>query len=266
MTTIDRAAIERELRQFAADVVRTNKVTSDGHDAAAVVLREAVDRIAALRQPDQNGEAVGASELVEELQHCLDSSRTRGLITVALTPSRVEDIIWRLATPQPTPEAGKLPSEEAFKQCLASLVAAVSLLRRAQDDAVQPAFATPSLKMFKAMLADYEKAIEQGRAALLSPAQPHDVAAGDGLVARLRAAEACGDQRCRAMEARSGCICAEAADALEAQGRRIAELSGALDECAEALSTCYNVCDWPADGSTSQDAALRRARSTSGRA
>lgn len=51
-------------------------------------------------------------------------------------------------------------TDEAFKQVLASLVAAVSLLRKGGKKGA------PSDNMFNAMLADYEKAIEAGRAAL----------------------------------------------------------------------------------------------------
>lgn len=53
---------------------------------------------------------------------------------------------------------------EAFMNVLASLVAAVSLLERGGQKAA------PSDSMFRAMLQDYNKAIEQGRAALAQQA------------------------------------------------------------------------------------------------
>lgn len=49
---------------------------------------------------------------------------------------------------------------EALSQTLASLVAAVSLLKRGEKSAA------PSNKMFDQMMADYESAIASGRAAL----------------------------------------------------------------------------------------------------
>lgn len=48
------------------------------------------------------------------------------------------------------------------------------------------------------------------------------------LVARLRSGEPCGDDRCRVMDARSGCICATAAARIEADGREIERLREAL--------------------------------------
>ena len=46
---------------------------------------------------------------------------------------------------------------------LGSLIAAVSLLRRAEELGQRPSKAVASGKMFKTMLADYERAIEKGR-------------------------------------------------------------------------------------------------------
>jgi hypothetical protein len=64
-------------------------------------------------------------------------------------------------SPAPSPEPQNV--REAFMQVLASLVAAVSLLKRGGKTAKK---AAPSDKMFDQMILDYEKAIEQGRAAL----------------------------------------------------------------------------------------------------
>jgi hypothetical protein len=69
------------------------------------------------------------------------------------------------------PDAG--PKQDAFMQVLASLVAAVSLLKNSGKAAKK---AAPSDKMFDQMILDYEKAIEQGRDALAqSDAEQHDV-------------------------------------------------------------------------------------------
>lgn len=35
------------------------------------------------------------------------------------------------------------------------------------------------------------------------------------------------------------------------------DLLDALEQAVDALSRCYNVCDWPADGQTIQDKAIR---------
>lgn len=47
---------------------------------------------------------------------------------------------------------------------------------------------------------------------------------------------------------------AEAAEALVAEGGAMAK---ALEQCVDALSRCYDVNDWPADGRTIQDEAIR---------
>lgn len=39
-------------------------------------------------------------------------------------------------------------------------------------------------------------------------------------------------------------------------GRKAQVLADALEECRHALSMCYNVVDWPADGDTQQDRAI----------
>lgn len=44
---------------------------------------------------------------------------------------------------------------------------------------------------------------------------------------------------------------------LQAEVRKLAK---ALEKCVDALSRCYDVCDWPADGRTVQDEAIRAAR------
>lgn len=56
--------------------------------------------------------------------------------------------------------------DEAFLQTLSSLVATISLIKRAEDMKKQPSKAVASDKMFKIMLADYEKAVIAARAAL----------------------------------------------------------------------------------------------------
>ena len=45
----------------------------------------------------------------------------------------------------------------------------------------------------------------------------------DDLIARLRDAEPCGVDRCKEMSVRAGCVCSEAAAALEDLSRRLAE-------------------------------------------
>lgn len=55
---------------------------------------------------------------------------------------------------------------EAHKQLLASLVAAISILRRADEMKVPPSKAVASDTMFRQMLTDYERAVEAGRADL----------------------------------------------------------------------------------------------------
>lgn len=62
--------------------------------------------------------------------------------------------------PKEEPETGKRDLLEASKATLAALVAAVSLLKRGSKKAA------PSDTMFDIMIADYEKAIEAGRAAI----------------------------------------------------------------------------------------------------
>lgn len=55
----------------------------------------------------------------------------------------------------------------------------------------------------------------------------------------------------------------EALGYLRAVGELQAEvrkLEKALEKCVDALSRCYDVCDWPADGKTVQDEAIRAAR------
>lgn len=59
-----------------------------------------------------------------------------------------------------TAEADKARLSEALRSTLASLVAAVSLLKRGSKKAA------PSNKMFDQMILDYEKSIEEARAAL----------------------------------------------------------------------------------------------------
>jgi len=56
--------------------------------------------------------------------------------------------------------------DETLRQVLASLVAAVSLLERADEIHRAPRYAAPSDRMFKTMLDDYRRAIEAGRQAL----------------------------------------------------------------------------------------------------
>jgi hypothetical protein len=61
------------------------------------------------------------------------------------------------------------PARDIFMEVLASLVAAVSLLKAGGKEAA------PSDKMFDQMILDYERAIERGRAALAqSDAEPAD--------------------------------------------------------------------------------------------
>lgn len=57
-----------------------------------------------------------------------------------------------------------------------------------------------------------------------------------------------------------------ASDVIEAQAARIERLEASCEELAEALreakaalECCYQVTDWPADGSTEQDEAIRKA-------
>ena len=54
--------------------------------------------------------------------------------------------------------------DDVLKDVLASLVAAVSLLKRSPSKA-----AAPSNRMFDMMIADYERSIERGRASLGGP-------------------------------------------------------------------------------------------------
>lgn len=60
-----------------------------------------------------------------------------------------------------------MQSNEAFKSVLAHLVAAVSLLSRAEDEGVKPSKAVASNAMFRQMIKDYDAAILKGREAVL---------------------------------------------------------------------------------------------------
>jgi len=56
---------------------------------------------------------------------------------------------------------------EALKIALSALVAATSLLKRSEDEKVKPSRAVASNKIFRLMMADYERAEDNARAALL---------------------------------------------------------------------------------------------------
>ena len=57
--------------------------------------------------------------------------------------------------------------EEALTIALSALVAATSLLKRSEDEKVKPSRAVASNKIFRLMMADYERAEDNARAALL---------------------------------------------------------------------------------------------------
>lgn len=59
-------------------------------------------------------------------------------------------------------------TDEVFKTVLAHLVAATSLLARAEDEGVKPSRAVASNAMFRQMMKDYDKAIMAGREAALN--------------------------------------------------------------------------------------------------
>jgi hypothetical protein len=65
-----------------------------------------------------------------------------------------------------TSEARVAALEAGLKQATATIVAAVSLIKRAQDERVYPAKAVASHKMFWQMVDDYEAAAEAARALL----------------------------------------------------------------------------------------------------
>jgi len=56
---------------------------------------------------------------------------------------------------------------EALTIALTALVAATSLLKRSEDEKVKPSRAVASNKIFRLMMADYERAEDNARAALL---------------------------------------------------------------------------------------------------
>ena len=56
---------------------------------------------------------------------------------------------------------------EALTIALSALVAATSLLKRSEDEKVKPSRAVASNKIFRLMMADYERAEANARAALL---------------------------------------------------------------------------------------------------
>ena len=56
---------------------------------------------------------------------------------------------------------------EALTIALSALVAATSLLKRSEDEKVKPSRAVASNKIFRLMMADYERAEDNARAALL---------------------------------------------------------------------------------------------------
>lgn len=60
---------------------------------------------------------------------------------------------------------------EALTIALSALVAATSLLKRSEDEKVKPSRAVASNKIFRLMMADYERAVANARAAL-EQAQP----------------------------------------------------------------------------------------------
>jgi hypothetical protein len=65
----------------------------------------------------------------------------------------------------------RIAALEAHKQVLASLVAAVSILRRAEERKTRPSKAVASDTMFRQMLADYERAIASARTTLQEHAE-----------------------------------------------------------------------------------------------
>lgn len=62
----------------------------------------------------------------------------------------------------------------------------------------------------------------------------------EALITRLRSAEACGENRCRVMDADSGCICTEAANAVGALLARLSEVERERDDWKDrSLSSEY---------------------------
>lgn len=91
-----------------------------------------------------------------------------------------------LSTPTTQPPAAETRLREPFTHALASLVAAISILRRAHDEHKEPRKVVASDKMFLQMLADYEAAAANARDTLTQPEPTAQQGGGEADVMRER--------------------------------------------------------------------------------
>jgi len=101
----------------------------------------------------------------EEMQPMIvetDMADMTDIVERLLNPANV---FYEYAADEAADEIERL--REALTIALSALVAATSLLKRSEDEKVKPSRAVASNKIFRLMMADYERAEDNARAALL---------------------------------------------------------------------------------------------------
>lgn len=132
---------------YMVAAIMADRETRDLHEETEQFLQAAIDR-----SPEQ------LRKLGEYLASMLDEDQfpraDRLLLGIAEEHKRRAEVSEAMA--------------EALSSTMAALVAAVSILCKADSAKVRPSYAVGSQKMFVQMLRDYDKATIAGRAALLA--------------------------------------------------------------------------------------------------
>lgn len=132
---------------YMVAAIMADRETRDLHEETEQFLRAAIDR-----SPEK------LRQLGEYLASVLDEDQF----------PRADRLMLGVAEEQKRRAEAAEDMAEALSATLASLVAAVSILCKADSAKVRPSHAAGSQKMFVQMLRDYDKATIVGRAALLA--------------------------------------------------------------------------------------------------
>ena len=132
---------------YMVAAIMAYRETRDLHEETEQFLQAAIDR-----SPEQ------LRQLGEYLTALLDEDQF----------PRADRLLLGIAEEQKRRAEAYESMAEALSSSLASLVASVSILCKADSAKVRPSYAVGSQKMFVQMLKDYDKATIAGRAALLA--------------------------------------------------------------------------------------------------